>query len=161
MARKRSVGVLVFAVLCIVHSIFCICWLSYSAWYSFHHRQTLPAAQSTLGGVLIVIPGLLLLCWLVFGFLVGGVGILRLKPWARKLLLCTSVAWFSLLMCLMVFLASRGPSLHSSERLRDLAGWQLSGTIVFGFLLTFSPLNLFYWAVICFLTRPRVKEQFR
>lgn len=149
--KKRSIGVIIIGVICILYSIGII---------ALRLQRYIIAIKNAPKPQLILF--LLLMILLDIGFLIGGVGILRLKIWARKLVL-----WITSLEIPISVMGGMGiakgvkilaNSGHPAyQKLKDISLSDL--TIVF-LLSSALPLIIFYLVIIYFLTRPKVKEQF-
>lgn len=138
MEKKRSVGVSVLGVLFIV--IGAMGLVGYLA--ALHH----------------IFHPIWLVALVVYAHISFGIGILGLRPWGRITALWSSICF------IIVRLANVGNDLRSYEKIQEIANpgnkVYLESIFRLEIILSIIPMA-FYLFIIYFLTRSKVKEQFK
>ena len=155
MEKKRSIGVTVFGILCIIYTL-----LHFSMPLSLlkEAMSFVMGKMSTSPFNMVVLVAMSIISWgELIGFFVGGIGVLRLASWGRRLVIIAAIlgifAW--------AYAGILGGK-YTVENKTSLFPFQLSDTLIFisGFIGTMI-CSIFNLLCIFFFTRPKVKEQFK
>ena len=156
MEKKRSIGLTVVGILCIIYSLadVFIPVLSVKEDYLFEYLiASFPKHLFFIAFCLIAVGK-------TAGFFIGGIGILRLKSWARKTVIIAAI--LGILSCILSGNIAGRYLVENKVVLFPELNIQLSDNLLFmlGFIAS-GFFSLFYLLCIFFFTRPKVKEQLK
>lgn len=173
MPRARSGGLTAVGILSIVYAVvFHLCGsifgLSFPLWGPAFFRfiednvPDAPPLGALFEGPMMWFSVISSLAMLILGvcFLAGGIGLLKLRPWGRKLSLAVSVA--TIVWTIMAFLISQifvAPLVYDAMEHSTQHGSHIVGQI-FGAVIGVAFRLAFPIILLVFLTRPAFAEQF-
>jgi hypothetical protein len=167
MEKKRSVGVIIIALVMLIYSILCL-----YLWREDLYGLFRPIQFSSIPSTIVVFLFLLFCSHRTLdgiAYLIAGIFILTFKNWARKFAVISSIILFLISLLGAIYGLIQPDSLHPGNffylqpytffgGVTSIPDSPFSRFLVIG--IVYIPL-IIYGLVIAYLTRPKVKEQFK